>query len=187
MSSEGVINANRISGWQNEIDYDKVFTHYLGRHQGSSSLQKWFGLLLKNRVKTSTDSAKEDISLLLKQREVSCYEFAFMAMSENPVSFSKEIITILEEPQLVDNLLSTSDARYYFLEMLRAWLLAVDSDILAKVQEYIYDFKSASDLLSDKEKKYTMLYYPHLGYHQRELIWAIPGPLRNRKIRIRLL
>lgn len=182
-----VINANRISGWQNEIDYDKVFTHYLGRHQGSSSLQKWFGLLLKNRVKTSTDSAKEDISLLLKQREVSCYEFAFMAMSESPVSFSKEIITILEEPQLVDNLLSTSDARYYFIEMLRAWLLAVDSDILAKVQEYIYDFKSASDLLSDKEKKYTMLYYPHLGYHQRELIWAIPGPLRNRKIRIRLL
>lgn len=182
-----IINANRISGWQNKIDYDKVFTHYLGHHQGSSSFHKWYGEMLKNEVKAHPDSAKEDIRLLLNQREVSCYEFAFMAMAENPASFTKEITTILEEPQLVDNLLSTSDARYYFLEMLRAWLLTVDSDILAKVQEYIYGFKSASDLLSDKEKKYMMLYYPHLGYHQRELIWAIPEPLRNRKNKIRLL
>ena len=181
------INANRTSAWESGIDYDKVFSHYLGCHQGSSSLHKLYGEMLKNKVKTHPVSAIEDIRLLLSQREVSCYEYAFMVMAENPAFFSNEINTILEEPQLVDNLLTTSDARYYFLEMLRAWLLAVDSDILAKVQEYIYVFKSASDLLSDKEKKYSLLYYPHLGYHQRELIWAIPEHLRNHQNKIRLL
>lgn len=182
-----VINANRIPAWDNGVDYDNVFAHYFGSRHGSSSIHKWFGLLLKNRVKTSPDSAKEDIRLLLVQREASCYEFAFMAMAENPTLFSKEIIAIFEEPQLVDNLLTTDNARYYFLDMLRKWLLAVDGEILAKVQEYICNFKSASDTLSDKDRRYTSLHYPHLGYHQRELIWAIPEHLRSRKNMIRLL
>lgn len=183
----GAINANRISEWKNEIDYDKVFAHYLGRHQGSSSLEKWFGEMLKHEVKTHPDSKIEDIRRLLDQREVSCYVFAFMAMAENPAYFSKEMIIILENPQLVDDLLTTSDARYYFLEMLRKWLLTVDGEILAKVQEYIYNFKSVSDSFSNKEKKYSVLYYPHLGYHQRELICAIPEHLRNQQNKNRLL
>ena len=181
------INANRVDGWGSGIDYNSVFPRYLGRYRGSYSLYKEFVRLLKNKVKSDSDSAREDIRLLLNQKEVSCYEIAFAAMGENPALFSEELVTITQDAQLMDNLLSFSDARYYFLELVRQWLPTVNCDILAQVQQIFYEFKSASDLLSDKEKKYSDLYYPHLGYHQRELIWAIPENLRNKQIKARLL
>ena len=37
----------------------------------------------------------------------------------------------------------------------------------------------------DKKRSYTGAYYPHLGYDQRKLIWAIPENLRDSKIKRR--
>ncbi len=182
------INANRVAAWETGIDYNNVFPQYLGRHRGSYELYKAFVGLLKNKVKSDSDSAREDIKLLLNQKEASCYEIAFAAMEVNPALFSEELVAIIQDTQLVDNLLSFSgDVQYYFLELIRKWLPTVNSDILDLVQQIFYEFKSASDLLYDKEKKYSVLYYPHLGYHQRELIWAIPESLRNKQIKKRLL
>ena len=80
-------------------------------------------------------------------------------------------------------MLSYSDATYYFLEMLRVWFPFIDSDTLTLCQELIYDFKSDSDMQSDKKRSYTGAFYPHLGYEQRKLIWAIPENLRDSKIK----
>lgn len=182
------INANRVAAWETGMDYNKVFPQYLGHHRGSYELYKAFVGLLKNKVKSDSYSAREDIKLLLNQKEASCYEIAFAAMEVNPALFSEELVAIIQDTQLVDNLLSFSgDVQYYFLELIRKWLPTVNSDILDLVQQIFYEFKSASDLLYDKEKKYSVLYYPHLGYHQRELIWAIPESLRNKQIKKRLL
>lgn len=182
------INANRVAAWETGMDYNKVFPQYLGHHRGSYELYKAFVGLLKNKVKSDSYSASEDIKLLLNQKEASCYEIAFAAMEVNPALFSEELVAIIQDTQLVDNLLSFGgDVQYYFLELVMKWLQTVNSDILQLVQQIFYEFKSASDLLDDKEKKYSDLYYPHLGYHQRQLICAIPESLRNKQIKKRLL
>lgn len=180
------INANRTPSWRDVIDNNNVFPLMMDQHHHAYALHEWFGEMLKRQVQHQTTTAIADIKYLLGQREASCYCFAFRAMKESPSLFTDDIIAILKDTKLVDDLLSYSDATYYFLEMLRAWFPFIDSDTLTLCQELIYDFKSDSDMQPDKKRSYTGAYYPHLGYDQRKLIWAIPENLRDSKIKRRL-
>jgi hypothetical protein len=155
----------------------------MDQHHHAYTLHEWFGEMLKRQVQHQTTNAIADIKNLLNQNEASCYGFAFKAMKEAPTLFTDDIIAILKDTKLVDDLLSYSDVTYHFLEMLRAWFPLVDSDTLTLCQELIFDFKSDSDMQPDKKRSYTGAYYPHLGYEQRKLIWAIPENLRNSKIK----
>jgi hypothetical protein len=177
------INANRTPSWRDGIDYNNVFPLMMDQHHHAHALHEWFGEMLKRQVQHQTTNAIADIKNLLNQNEASCYGFAFKAMKEAPTLFTDDIIAILKDTKLVDDLLSYSDVTYHFLEMLRAWFPLVDSDTLTLCQELIYDFKSDSDMQPDKKRSYTGAYYPHLGYEQRKLIWAIPENLRNSKIK----
>lgn len=177
------INANRTPSWRDGIDYNNVFPLMMDQHHHAYALHEWFGEMLKRQVQHQTSNAIADIKNLLNQNEASCYGFAFKAMKEAPTLFTDDIIAILKDTKLVDDLLSYSDVTYHFLEMLRAWFPLVDSDTLTLCQELIYDFKSDSDMQPDKKRSYTGAYYPHLGYEQRKLIWAIPENLRNSKIK----
>ena len=177
------INANRTPSWRDGIDYNNVFPLMMDQHHHAHALHEWFGEMLKRQVQHQTANAIADIKKLLNQNEASCYGFAFKAMKEVPTLFTDDIIAILKDTKLVDDLLSYSDVTYHFLEMLRAWFPLVDSDTLTLCQELIYDFKSDSDMQPDKKRSYTGAYYPHLGYEQRKLIWAIPENLRNSKIK----
>ena len=177
------INKNRTPSWRDGIDYNNVFPLMMDQHHHAHALHEWFGEMLKRQVQHQTTNAIADIKNLLNQNEASCYGFAFKAMKEAPTLFTDDIITILKDTKLVDDLLSYSDVTYHFLEMLRAWFQLIDSDTLALCQELIYDFKSDSDMQPDKKRSYTGAYYPHLGYEQRKLIWAIPENLRNSKIK----
>jgi len=177
------INANRTPSWRDVIDNNNVFPLMMDQHHHAYALHEWFGEMLKRQVQHQTTNAIADIKYLLGQREASCYCFAFRAMKESPSLFTDDIIAILKDTKLVDDLLSYSDATYYFLEMLRAWFPFIDSDTLTLCQELIYDFKSDSDMQPDKKRSYTGAFYPHLGYEQRKLIWAIPENLRDSKIR----
>ena len=177
------INANRTPSWRDRIDYNNVFPLMMDQHHHAHALHEWFGEMLKRQVQHQTTNAIADIKKLLNQNEASCYGFAFKAMKEAPTLFIDDIIAILKDTKLVDDLLSYSDVTYHFLEMLRAWFPLVDSDTLTLCQELIFDFKSDSDMQPDKKRSYTGAYYPHLGYEQRKLIWAIPENLRNSKIK----
>ena len=177
------INANRTPSWRDRIDYNNVFPLMMDQHHHAHALHEWFGEMLKRQVQHQTTNAIADIKKLLNQNEASCYGFAFKAMKEAPTLFTDDIIAILKDTKLVDDLLSYSDVTYHFLEMLRAWFPLVDSDTLTLCQELIFDFKSDSDMQPDKKRSYTGAYYPHLGYEQRKLIWAIPENLRNSKIK----
>ena len=177
------INANRTPSWRDRIDYNNVFPLMMDQHHHAHALHEWFGEMLKRQVQHQTTNAIADIKKLLNQNEASCYGFAFKAMKEAPSLFTDDIIAILKDTKLVDDLLSYSDVTYHFLEMLRAWFPLVDSDTLTLCQELIFDFKSDSDMQPDKKRSYTGAYYPHLGYEQRKLIWAIPENLRNSKIK----
>ena len=177
------INANRTPSWRDRIDYNNVFPLMMDQHHHAHALHEWFGEMLKRQVQHQTTNAIADIKKLLNQNEASCYGFAFKAMKEAPTLFTDDIIAILKDTKLVDDLLSYSDVTYHFLEMLRAWFPLVDSDTLTLCQELIFDFKSDSDMQPDKKRSYTGAYYPHLGYEQRKLIWAIPENLRNHKIK----
>ena len=177
------INANRTPSWRDVFDNNNVFPLMMDQHHHAYALHEWFGELLKRQVQHQTTNAIADIKYLLGQREASCYCFAFRAMKESPSLFTDDIIAILKDTKLVDDLLSYSDATYYFLEMLRAWFPFIDSDTLTLCQELIYDFKSDSDMQPDKKRSYTGAFYPHLGYEQRKLIWAIPENLRDSKIK----
>ncbi len=177
------INEYRVSSLSGEIGYNNVFPLMMDQHHNAYALHEWFGEMLKKQVKHQTANAIEDIKNLLSQREAGCYGFAFKAMKENSTLFTDDILAILKDTNLVEDLLSYSDVTYYFVELLRAWFPLVDSDTLTLCQELIYDFKSDSDMQPDKKRSYTGAYYPHLGYEQRKLIWAIPENLRNRKIK----
>lgn len=177
------INANRTPSWRDGIDYNNVFPLMMDQHHHAHALHEWFGEMLKRQVQHQTTNAIADIKNLLNQNEAICYGFAFKAMKEAPTLFTDDIIAILKDTKLVDDLLSYSDVTYHFLEMLRAWFPLVDSDTLTLCQELIFDFKSDSDMQPDKKRSYTGAYYPHLGYEQRKLIWAIPENLRNSKIK----
>ena len=177
------INTYRVPSWRDVIDNNNVFPLMMDQHHHAYALHEWFGEMLKRQVQHQTTNAIADIKSLLNQNEASCYGFAFKAMKEAPSLFTDDIIAILKDTKLVDDLLSYSDVTYHFLEMLRAWFPLVDSDTLTLCQELIFDFKSDSDMQPDKKRSYTGAYYPHLGYEQRKLIWAIPENLRNRKIK----
>ena len=178
------INASRVTSWSEDgIDYNNVFPLTMNQHHHAYALHEWFGEMLKKQVKFQTANAIADIKNLLSQKEASCYSFAFRAMKESSSLFTDDIIAILKDTKLVDDLLSYSDVTYYFLEMLRAWFPFIDSDTLTLCQELIYDFKSDSDMLPDKKRSYTGAFYPHLGYEQRKMIWAIPENLRNSNIK----
>lgn len=177
------INKYRVPSWKDGIDYNNVFPLIMDQHHHAHALHEWFGEILKKHVKHKTAPAITDIKKLLSLREASCYGFAFKAMKESPTLFTDDIVAILKDTKLVDDLLSYSDVTYYFLEMLKAWFPLVDSDTLTLCQELIYDFKSDSDMQPDKKRSYTGAYYPHLGYEQRKLIWAIPENLRNSNIK----
>ena len=177
------INANRTPSWRDGINYNNVFPLMMDQHHHAYALHEWFGEMLKRQVQHQTSNAIADIKNLLNQNEASCYGFAFKAMKEAPTLFTDDIIAILKDTKLVDDLLSYSDVTYHFLEMLRAWFPLVDSDTSALCQDLIYNFKSDSDMQPDKKRSYTGAYYPHIGYHQRKLIWAIPENLRNSKIK----
>ena len=177
------INANRTPSWRDGVDYNNVFPLMMDQHHHAHALHEWFGEMLKRQVQHQTTNAIADIKNLLNQNEASCYGFALKAMKEAPTLFTDDIIAILKDTKLVDDLLSYNDVTYHFLEMLRAWFPLVDSDTLTLCQELIYDFKSDSDMQPDKKRSYTGAYYPHLGYEQRKLIWAIPENLRNSKIK----
>ena len=177
------ISESRVPSLGEEIDYNNVFPLMMNQHHQAYSLHEWFGEMLKKQVKLQTANAIADIKNLLSQKEASCYSFAFRAMKESSSLFTDDIIAILKDTKLVDDLLSYSDVTYYFLEMLRAWFPLIDSDSLTLCQELIYDFKSGSDMLPDKKRSYTGAFYPHLGYEQRKLIWAIPENLRNSNIK----
>ncbi len=177
------INANRTPSWRDVIDNNNVFPLMMDQHHHAYALHEWFGEMLKRQVLHQTSNTIADIRNLLNQNEASCCGFAFKAMKEAPTLFTDDIIAILKDTKLVDDLLSYSDVTYHFLEMLRAWFPLVDSDTLTLCQELIYDFKSDSDMQPDKKRSYTGAYYPHLGYEQRKLIWAIPENLRNSKIK----
>lgn len=177
------INAYRTPSWRDNIDNNNIFTPTMDQHHRAYALHEWFGEMLKRQVKHQTTNAIADIKNLLSLKEASCYGFAFKAMKESPTLFTDDIVAILNDTNLVDDLLSYNDVTYYFLEMLRAWFKLIDSDTLTLCQELIYDFKSGSDMQPDKKRSYTGAYYPHLGYEQRKLIWAIPENLRNSKIK----
>ena len=179
------INENRIASWRDEIDYNNVFPFTMDEHHHAYALHEWFGEMLRRQVKHQTANAIADIKILLNQNEVSSYGFAFKAMNESPTMFTDDIIAILKNTELVDDLLSYSDVTYYFVKMLRAWFPLVDCGTLSLCQELIYDFKSDSDMQPDKKRSYSGAYYPHIGYEQRKLIWAIPENLRNSKIKRR--
>lgn len=177
------INANRTPSWRDVIDNNNVFPLMMDQHHHAYALHEWFGEMLKRQVQHQTTNAIADIKYLLGQREASCYCFAFRAMKESPSLLTDDIVAILKDTKLVDDLLSYSDVTYYFLEMLKAWFPLVDSDTSALCQDLIYNFKSDSDMQPDKKRSYTGAFYPHLGYEQRKLIWAIPENLRNSKIK----
>lgn len=181
------INANRITTLSKIVASNSVFPPLMRHYHSRYAPYKWFNELLKNRVRSNPDSTRVDIKLLLDQKEKSCYEFAFSAIEENPIIFSEEIVSILQNSKLVDEILCFGDVTYYFLKMLREWLSVVNSDLLAMTQNLIYDFKSKSDSFLEKERRETFLYYPFFGYNQRKLIWAIPENIRNKQIKNRLL
>lgn len=177
------INNHRVHTWREVVDSNSIFPSLMSHRNNVYALHELFEELLVDRIKQEHASAVADVRMLLSQKEASCFEFAFKAMKENPLLFSNEINAILEDNRLVDELLDFGNVEYYFLELIREWLTLVDETTLSTCQNIIYDFKSASDLLSDKDRKYTRLLYPHLGYNQRKLIWAIPENLREKRVK----
>lgn len=177
------INSHRVHTWREVVDSNSIFPSLMSHRNNVYALHELFEELLVDRIKQEHASAVADVRMLLSQKEASCFEFAFKAMKENPLLFSNEINAILEDNRLVDELLDFGNVEYYFLELIREWLTLVDETTLSTCQNIIYDFKSASDLLSDKDRKYTRLLYPHLGYNQRKLIWAIPENLREKRVK----
>lgn len=179
------INAYKIPLWRDRISYSSVFPLTMDKHHHAYSLHEWFGEVLKKKVRNNDALIIKDIRNFLNQNEANCYEYAFMAMIERPLSFSEDIITILNDYKLIDELLSFSDVTYYFLELIKKWLPLVDCNTLSMCQKLIYEYKSDSDLLPQKDRSLNSLCYPQMGYKQRKLIWAIPENLQNSQIKRR--
>lgn len=176
------INSHRVHSWRESLDLNAVFPSLMSHYHHTYALHELFEELLVKEINKNPNSLVGDIRMLLSQKEVSCYEFAFKAMLEKPLLFSDDIMGILTDNGLVDELLDFGYAEYYFLELIKKWLPLIDEKTLSVCQDIIYNFKSASDSLSDKDRKYTKLLYPHLGYNQRKLIWVIPKNLRSHRI-----
>ena len=179
------INEYRVRSYMGDIDYDKVFPLYGSRHDLAHDLHEWFVELLMDKVKTCPNAAIEDVKMLMDQKNDTCYEFAFRAMMCSPTLFSEALISILKDNRLLDELLGFSDVAYYYLEVLRKWFPQIDSNTLTMCQNLIYEFKSDSTQVCDKDRSYNGLLFPYVGYNLRKLIWSIPENLRNKQIKRR--
>lgn len=179
------INEYRVRSYMGDIDYDNVFTFNGRHHDLAHNIHEWFVELLKDKVKTCPNAAIEDVKMLMNQNEATCYEFAFRAMMCSPTLFSETLIIILKDNRLLEELLGFSDVAYYYLEVLRKWFPQIDSNTLTMCQNLIYEFKSNSTQVCDKDRSYNGLLFPYVGYNQRKLIWSIPENLRNKQIKRR--
>lgn len=179
------INKYKVQSCMGDIDYDNVFPIYGSRHDQVYKLHEWLVELLMDKVKTCPNAAIEDVKMLIDQNEAACYEFAFRAMICSPTLFSETLISILKDNKLLNELLGFSDISYYYLEVLRKWFSQIDLSTLAMCQKLIYEFKSDSAQVCDKDRSYNGLFFPYLGYNQRKLIWSIPENLRNKQIKRR--
>ena len=179
------INKYRVQSCMGYIDYDNVFPIYGSRHDQVYKLHEWLVELLIDQVKTCPNAAIEDVKMLIDQNEATCFEFAFRAMICNPTLFSETLVLILKDNRLLDELLGFSDVAYFYLEVLRKWFSQIDSNTLAMCQNLIYEFKSDSAQVYDKDRSYNGLLFPYVGYNQRKLIWSIPENLRNKQIKRR--
>ncbi len=148
---------------------DFVFRAYSVREY----IEKLYNWLEESGKKEAAFAASYVPKLLETESERAiCLAFAIMTCS--PSSYSDIITEIVSEDKKLDDYLEPSDFHYYFLELLKAWYPLLSIKEKAWYQKRILSFRSYTDSLVDKERRFGKLLYFSLWRRKRELIYTVP-------------
>ena len=115
------------------------------------------------------DIIKPIVAELVELNNETSLSLAFNAISENPTEYNDIICALISSDNEIEKCLH-GDVEYYFLKMLKKWYLTLDREPSEAYQKRLLTFRSSTDLLHNKERKYSLLLYPHLWWHKWILI-----------------
>lgn len=115
------------------------------------------------------DIIKPIVAELVELNNETSLSLAFNAISENPTEYNDIICALISSDNEIEKCLH-GDVEYYFLKMLKKWYLTLDREQSEAYQKRLLTFRSSTDLLHNKERKYSLPLYPHLWWHKWILI-----------------
>lgn len=90
-------------------------------------------------------------------------------MAEHPELHSHIIESLVAYSSTIEKYLQGS-VEYYFVKMLKSWYLTLDRMKAEEYQRRVLFYVSSSDFLANKEKRYSMMPFPHLWHEKWKLI-----------------
>lgn len=164
---------------------DSVF----GVYSVNDYIEKLYNWLEESGEKEATFAATF-VPRLLETASERPIRLAFAIMTCSPSSYSVLLTEIVSDDKKLDDYLEDSDFQYYFLELLKAWYPLLSIDEKEWYQKRILSFKSYTDSLFDKKRKYGMPPYFSLWRRKWKLLYTVPqdgilDDLRRCKLELR--
>ena len=115
------------------------------------------------------DIIKPIVEELIDLNNETSLSLAFNTIRENPKEYDGIILTLISSDAEIEKCLN-GDIEYYFLKMLKEWYITLNKKQSEAYQKRILTFKSSTDFLDNKERKYSLALYPYLWRHKWILI-----------------
>ena len=150
-----------------QFSVSNISRGFLASDNTRKLLEMYEALLIK--YAKVNDIIKPIVEELIDLNNETSLSLAFNTISENPTEYNDTIFNLISKDKEIEKCLH-GDIEYYFLKMLKEWHLTLGSEQSESYQRRILNFKSSTDLLSNKDRKYSLSLYPHLWWHKWVLI-----------------
>ena len=148
---------------------DSVFDKYLS----PSYSQKLYGWLVES-AKMEAELAYSYVPRLIDTHSERAICLAFAIMICFPSKYYNCLKKIVSKDAELDKYLEYADFQYHFLELLKTWYPLLAQEDKAWYQKRVLTFRSYSDSLTDKDRRYSVYYYFSLWRRKWMLLYTIP-------------
>jgi hypothetical protein len=167
-----VIDLHKFKYTSNYIYADNDF-YGLDTEDTNDKIPNFLIHLLCDGINHNSSFVKKEVAVLFNSVYETSIIIALQVMDYYPKLFVNELIEKLRNIKLIDEYFDFEDIEYYFLTLVKHSYTYFDDTQKLWFQNYIYNFKSSKDLISDKDRKLFPQLYFSLGYRQRKLIYTI--------------
>lgn len=150
-----------------QFSVSNISRGFLASDNTRKLLEMYEALLIK--YAKVNDIIKPIVEELIDLNNETSLSLAFNTISENPKEYDGIILTLISSDAEIEKCLN-GDIEYYFLKMLKEWYITLNKKQSEAYQKRILTFKSSTDFLDNKERKYSLALYPYLWRHKWILI-----------------
>lgn len=176
-----VIEQKRITDDYYWFARDSVFEEYNSDHYTN----QLFGWLEKSAIQMAVDPVyiRPFCIRLFQTQYENALRLAFQIMTVSPSYYIQEIEELFCSNESIDKYLEYSSFTHYFLELLKAWYLTLSPERALKYQHFILSFRSRTDSIPSKERRYNRYYFPYLWKRKWELLYTVEEHITSDELR----